>query len=213
MKTNLSLLSQRIKTKLCKPRTAFTRHLHSSCGMVWYRTLRVKVLVLYLLYRVRTERWSCGIIETFHHLSKLRLWEDPLGKWQEFKRCVMCFSVINNNNNHIQSRFSRFFTISSQCRELSLNTYAQVAQAQSCANHVQHIERLSRASVMLRSTWYEGTAQLLSLTELKSHLFEFCFVGWVIKLMIINIHLSVNACASVLFWLHIFCFEGFVWSK
>ena len=25
---------------------------------------------------------------------------------------------------------------------------------------------------MLRATWYEGTAQLLSLTELKSHLFE-----------------------------------------
>ena len=37
---------------------------------------------------------------------------------------------------------------------------------------MQHIERLSRASVMLRATWYEGTAQLLSLTELKSHLFE-----------------------------------------
>ena len=25
---------------------------------------------------------------------------------------------------------------------------------------------------VLRATWYEGTAQLLSLTELKSHLFE-----------------------------------------
>ena len=44
------------------------------------------------------------------------------------------------------------------------NTYAQVAKEQSCTNHMQHIERLSRA------TWYEGTAQLLSLTELKSHL-------------------------------------------
>ena len=56
------------------------------------------------------------------------------------------------------------------------NTYAQVARAQSCANHVQHIERLSRARVMLGATWYEGTAHLLSLTELKSHLFElFCF--------------------------------------
>ena len=57
------------------------------------------------------------------------------------------------------------------------NTYAQVAQAPSCANHVQRIERLSRASVMLRATWYEGTAQLLSLTELKSHLFELYFVS------------------------------------
>ena len=52
------------------------------------------------------------------------------------------------------------------------NTHAQVAQAQLCANPVQHIERLLRASVMLRATWYEGTAQLLRLTELKSHLFE-----------------------------------------
>ena len=61
--------------------------------------------------------------------------------------------------------------------------HAQVAQAQSCANHMQHIERLSRASVVLRATWYEGTAKLLSLTELKSHLFELYFVGWTIKPM------------------------------
>ena len=61
------------------------------------------------------------------------------------------------------------------------NTYAQVAWVQPCANHVQQIERLSRASVMLRATWYEGTAQLFSLTELKSHLFEFYFIGWTIK--------------------------------
>ena len=82
----------------------------------------------------------------------------------------------NNNNNRIQRRYSRFFTISPQRRELS-QTYAQVARAQSCANHVQHIERLSRASVMLRATWYEGTAQLLSLTELKSHLLELYFIS------------------------------------
>ena len=58
------------------------------------------------------------------------------------------------------------------------NTYAQVAKAQSCANHVQHIERLSRASVMLCATWYEGTALLLNLTELKSHFFQCYFIGW-----------------------------------
>ena len=57
------------------------------------------------------------------------------------------------------------------------NMYAQVAWAQSCADHVQHIERLSRASVMSCATWYEGTAQLLSLTELKSHLFELYLIG------------------------------------
>ena len=51
------------------------------------------------------------------------------------------------------------------------------AQAQPCANHVQHNERLSRASVILRATWYEGTAQLISLTELKSHLFEFILLA------------------------------------
>ena len=71
-----------------------------------------------------------------------------------------------------------FFTVSSQRRELSpACTLAEVAQAQPCANHVQHIERLSRASVVLRATWYEGTAELLSLTELKSHLFELYFIG------------------------------------
>ena len=57
------------------------------------------------------------------------------------------------------------------------NTYAQAARVQPCANHMQHIERLSRASVMLRASWYKGTAQLLSLTELKSHLFELYFIG------------------------------------
>ena len=61
--------------------------------------------------------------------------------------------------------------------------YVQVARAQLCANHLQHIECLSRASVMPRATWYEGTAQLLSLTELKSHIFELYFIGWTIKPM------------------------------
>ena len=85
----------------------------------------------------------------------------------------------SNNNNRIPRRYSRFFffyNLVTAPRTVS-NTYAQVARVQSCANHVQHIERLSRASVMLRATWYEGTAQQLSLTELKSHLFEFYFIG------------------------------------
>ena len=68
-----------------------------------------------------------------------------------------------------------FYNLLTAPRTVS-NTYDQVARAQPCANHVQHIERLSRASVMLRATWYEGTAQLLSLTELKSHLFELYFI-------------------------------------
>ena len=71
--------------------------------------------------------------------------------------------------------FEIFYNLLTALRTVS-NTYAQVARAQLCANHVQHIERLSRASVMLRASWFEGTAELLSLTELKSHLFELYFI-------------------------------------
>ena len=38
-----------------------------------------------------------------------------------------------------------FFNIFTAPRTVA-NTYTQVARAQSCANHVQHIERLSRAT-------------------------------------------------------------------
>ena len=82
----------------------------------------------------------------------------------------------NNNNNRIQRRYSRFFTISSQRHKLSptrtlkwpRRNRVQITCNTSNAYHVQH--------VVLRATWYEGTAQLLSLTELKSHLFELYFV-------------------------------------
>ena len=52
----------------------------------------------------------------------------------------------NSNNNRIQRRYSRFFYNLLTAPRTVSNTYAQVAQAQSCANHVQHIECLSRAS-------------------------------------------------------------------
>ena len=66
---------------------------------------------------------------------------------------IIIIKYDNDDNNHhhhhhhrrrrrIQRRNSRFFTISSLRRE----PYAQVVRAQSCANHVQHIERLSRAT-------------------------------------------------------------------
>ena len=45
----------------------------------------------------------------------------------------------------------------------------QITCNTSSAYHVQH--------VVLRAAWHEGTAQLLILTELKSHLFELYFVG------------------------------------
>ena len=44
---------------------------------------------------------------------------------------------------------------------------------------MQHIKRLPH--VEISATWYEGTAQLLSLTELKSHLFELYFIDWTIN--------------------------------
>ena len=80
--------------------------------------------------------------------------------------------INNNNNKRIQRRNSRFFTISSLRRELSPTrtrmwperSRVQITCNSSNAYHVQH--------VVLHATWYEGTAQLLSLTELKSHLFE-----------------------------------------
>ena len=52
----------------------------------------------------------------------------------------------NNNNNCIQRRNSSFFfyNLLTVLQTIS-NTYTQVARAPSCANHVQHIERLSCA--------------------------------------------------------------------
>ena len=70
-----------------------------------------------------------------------------------------------------------FFTISSLRRELSpISTLkllgrnrVQITCNTLSAYHVQH--------VVLRASWYERTAQLLSLTEFKSHLFEIYFNG------------------------------------
>ena len=87
----------------------------------------------------------------------------------------------NNNNNCIQWRKSRFFTISSLRREPSPTrtlewpgrNRVQITCNTSSAYHVQR--------VVLRATWYEGTALLLSLTNFKSHLFEVYFTGWTIN--------------------------------
>ena len=43
MKSTLSLSSECVEIELCKPCTSFTSHPYSLCGMMWYRTLRVKV--------------------------------------------------------------------------------------------------------------------------------------------------------------------------
>ena len=83
----------------------------------------------------------------------------------------------NDNNNRIERRNSRLFTISSLRREPSPTrtlkwpgrNRVQITCNTPSAYHVQH--------VVLRATRYEGTAQLLSLTEYKSHLFELYFIG------------------------------------
>ena len=72
--------------------------------------------------------------------------------------------------NRIQRRYSRFFTISSQRRELSPTRTLKWPRR----NGVQITYNMS---CYVRATWYEGTAQLFSLTEWKSHLFELYFVG------------------------------------
>ena len=59
-----------------------------------------------------------------------------------------------------------FFTISLQRRELS-QTHFEVARAQSCANHVQHIERLSRATCRVACHVVRRESSALILTELK----------------------------------------------
>ena len=77
----------------------------------------------------------------------------------------------NDNNNRFQRHSSTLFTISSLRRELSPTrtlkwpgrNRVQISCNTSSAYHVQ--------VVVLSATWYETTAQLLSLTELKSHLF------------------------------------------
>ena len=73
----------------------------------------------------------------------------------------------NNNHNHIHRRNSRFSTISSLRREPSLtralkwprSNRVQTTCNTSSACHVQH--------VVLRSTWYEGIAQLLSFDKVE----------------------------------------------
>ena len=92
-----------------------------------------------------------------------------------------CVLAYNNNSNCTQRRNSRFFTIFSLCREPSptrtlkwpRHNRVQIMCNTSSAYHVQ--------PVVLRATWYKGTAQLLSLTELKSLLFELYVTGWTVN--------------------------------
>ena len=82
---------------------------------------------------------------------------------------IIIIVIIIYDNDHIQRHNSRFFTICSLRREVS-NTYAQVARAHTCANHVQHIERLSRAACRVTCHVVLRAAQLLNLTEFEIYL-------------------------------------------
>ena len=87
------------------------------------------------------------------------------------RACVCVWSRGDNNNNCISRWNSRFFTISSLRLEPSPtrtlkwpgHCCAQIMCNITSAYHMPH--------VVLHATWYEGTAQLLSLTKCKSHLF------------------------------------------
>ena len=83
----------------------------------------------------------------------------------------------NNNNNNRIPRRNEIFTISSLRHEQSPTrtlkwpgrNRVQITCNTSSAYHVQH--------VVLRATLYEGTAQLLNLTEFKSHFFSFILLA------------------------------------
>ena len=76
---------------------------------------------------------------------------------ENWKRIMMMMIIALKDN-------LRFSISSLRCKTAS-NTYAQVAQVQSCAVR-QVLITCSRQC----ATLYKGTAQLLGLTELKSHL-------------------------------------------
>ena len=115
--------------------------------------------------------------------QRASLLEDTRETQQIPKEDALCCSNNNNNNNNnnrTERCNSRFFTISSLRREPSPTRTlkwpgcgrVQITCNTSSAYHVQNV---------IRVTWYEGTAQLLSLTELKSHLFQHYFIDWTIN--------------------------------
>ena len=77
-----------------------------------------------------------------------------------FKGAIQDFCIISSLRRERSPtgtlKWSRHNGVQITCNTLSVH-------------HVQH--------VVLRAMPYEGTAQLLSLTELKSHLFELYFIG------------------------------------
>ena len=82
---------------------------------------------------------------------------------------IITIALNNTNNNRTERRKSRFFTISSLRRDLS-----PTCKFRWSWRNREHSRATYRALItcdMSCATRYEGTAQLISLTELKSHLF------------------------------------------
>ena len=89
----------------------------------------------------------------------LRFWE---GRWT----CMIWYN--NSNNGHIERRNSRFWQ-SPHCATNCLQHLRWNGQgAIMCKSRA--INRVLIMCNMLCATWYKGTAQLLSFTEFKSHL-------------------------------------------
>ena len=76
----------------------------------------------------------------------------------QFDSIPLKLSDESNNNNRIERRNSRFLTISSLCHELSPT---RALKWQSCADYMYTLSAYHVQHVVLRATWYEGTAQLL----------------------------------------------------
>ena len=88
---------------------------------------------------------GCGLNRELQHSRRRPLPRDQGGDSTRWRKEECWWHNNNNNNNRIQRRNSSFiYNLLTVPRTVS-NTYA-VARAQSCANHVQHIERSSRAT-------------------------------------------------------------------
>ena len=83
----------------------------------------------------------------------------------------------NDDNNDCIERHNSRFLQSPHCTINSLQHVCWSSQGTTvCKSHATHL--MPMMCSMLCATWYEGTVQLLSLAEFRSHLFLIYSVGW-----------------------------------
>ena len=82
--------------------------------------------------------------------------------------------------SHSKAQFEIFYNLLTAPRTVC-NTYSQVAPGTSSVNHVQHIERLSRATCRVTCQLVRRESACINLTGFKSHLFELSCIGWTIN--------------------------------